>query len=188
MWRICLTVTCGVSTARASGRHEPQPEGEKKERDDEPDDHALGRSRGGFGTKIHMVVDGAGTPLAMQLSPGQTHDSKMFAPLFDAQESLVIRHFGDPQAFAADKAYGSKSIRGMIEDAGMLVVIPTKTNEHADPKFRSDLYRQRNVVERAFGWLKECRRIATRYEKLAVSYLAMVHLACMLRYFRVLEA
>lgn len=169
-----------------SERHTPQSEGEKKERDEEPDDHALGRSRGGWGTKIHMVVDGNGVPLAALLSPGQTHDSKMFAPVFDAQESLVIRHLGEPEALAADKAYGSRAIRQMIKEAGIEVVIPKKSNETPDPNFREDLYRERNVVERSFGWLKESRRIVTRFEKLAVSYLAMVHLAFVLKYFRVL--
>ena len=169
-----------------SERHTQQSEGEKKERDEEPNDHALGRSRGGWGTKIHMVVDGHGVPLAVLLSPGQTHDSKMFAPVFDAQESLVIRHLGEPEALAADKAYGSKAIREMITEAGIEVVIPKKSNEAPDPTFNKVLYRQRNVVERSFGWLKESRRIVTRFEKLAVSYLAMVNLAIILKYFRVL--
>ncbi len=171
---------------RVFERHTPQSEGGKKERDEEPDDHALGRSRGGWGTKIHMVVDGRGTPLAALLSPGQTHDSKMFGQVFDAQESLVIRHLGEPDALAADKAYGSRAIREMITEAGIEVVIPKKSNEAPDPKFSRNLYRQRNVVERSFGWLKESRRIVTRFEKLAVSYLAMVHLAIILKYFRVL--
>jgi len=133
-----------------------------------------------------MVVDGAGVPLACVLSPGQTHDSTIFGAVFDAQESLVLRHLGEPEAMAADKAYGSKAIRAMIREAGIEVVIPTKSNEKRDPKFRKDLYKQRNVVERSFGWLKEARRIVTRFEKLAVSYLAMVHVAMILKSFRVL--
>jgi len=92
-----------------------------------------------------------------------------------------------PDAVAGDKAYSCGRIRRWLRQYGIKCVIPRKNNEHRDArhKFDDDQYRQRSVVECCIGWIKECRRIATRFEKLAVNYLAMLKLAIIERYLRI---
>jgi transposase len=161
-----------------AARREPQ-----KTRANEPEDHALGRSRGGFGTKLHIVCDRSGNPLGVQLSPGQDHESRCFEKTMhaacglDKDGALVCK----PQAVSGDKGYSSGAIRAWLEERGIQDVIPTKSNESRREDFDREMYRQRNIVERCIGWLKENRRIATRYEKLAVHYLAMIKLGTILR-------
>ena len=150
--------------------------GRSKTRKDEPLDHALGRSRGGFGTKIHLVCDRKGKPIGAVLSPGQRHESRFFEPAMASLPAGV-----KPAALAGDKAYSSKAIRDWLAQREIQDVIPTRKDETRNENFDRELYRQRNVVERCIGWLKEKRRIATRYEKLAVHYLAMVQIAMILR-------
>jgi transposase len=174
--------------APSSERTEWRRVGEKRERVEEPEDHALGRSRGGFGTKLHLVVDSDGTPLGVVLSPGKTHEMKMVDELLDPYSTVVIWNLCDPEALAGDKAYSANRLRNQLREMGILPVIPTKSNESPDPGFDRELYRRRNVVERLIGWLKEQRRLATRFEKLAVSFLAMVLLGFIKRYFRLLES
>ena len=143
---------------------------------------ALGRSRGGLTTKLHVVCDGNGIPLGMAISPGQTHDSVCFETTMSA-----VRLDTTPQALAGDKAYGGQRIRMWLEARSVRDVIPYKRNEHPpdDYEFDREAYRRRNVVERLIGWLKECRRIATRFEKRGVHFLAMLKLAVIRRLVRV---
>lgn len=135
-----------------------------------------------------MLTDGDGLPLAAELSPGQRHESTCFEQTMNAVR--IPQPVGAPRkrpgALAADKGYSCKHIRDWLKAHRIKDVIPTKKNEERDPDFDREMYRRRNVVERCIGWLKEYRRIATRYEKLAVSYLAMLKLAMIRRYFRVL--
>ena len=91
-----------------------------------------------------------------------------------------------PEALAGDKAYSSQGIRDWLKKRGIKDVIPTKSNEKPRPGFDKEAYRRRNVIERCIGWLKECRRILTRFEKLAVNFVAMFKLAMIRRYLRVL--
>lgn len=89
-----------------------------------------------------------------------------------------------PKRLAADKAYGPRWIRDWLRQHKIKAVIPTKSNERRRPGFDREAYRGRNVVERCISWLKECRRVATRYEKLARSFLAMIKLAMIERLLR----
>jgi transposase len=143
----------------------------------EPEDHALGRSRGGFGTKIHLVCDRNGKPLGAVLSPGQSHESR----LFEAAMEIACPNDVSPAALAGDKAYSSKAIRAWLAHRNIQDVVPTRDDEIRNENFDRDLYRRRNVIERCIGWLKENRRIATRFEKLAVHYMAMIDIAMILR-------
>ena len=153
--------------------------GQKKGATDEPADHALGYSRGGFGTKFHLLTDSNGIPLNVEVSAGQRHESKLFEQVLDGVK--IRRPAGGrprqrPKAVAGDKAYSNKRIRSWLRDRHVRPVIPTLSNQHQSPRFDKAAYRQRNVVERCVGWLKGFRRIGTRFEKLAVNFAAMVKL------------
>lgn len=156
----------------------------------EPADHALGRSRGGFGTKIHLAVDRCGTPLGVLLTPGQASESLSCDDLLSCvrlPRARGGRPRTRPRVVVADKGYNSGRLRTWMRSRSITPVIPTFQNQPRDPAFDPQVYRERNVVERAVGWLKESRRIGTRSEKLAVRFLAMVRLAVIQRLFRRLE-
>jgi transposase len=134
------------------------------------DQEALGRSRGGFTTKIHARCDGKGRPLGFTLTPGQAHDIKGFATL--------LRMIGDKvDALLADKGYDADAVREALKEIDVEAVIPSKSNRKQPLAFDREAYRQRNVIERMFNKLKNWRRIATRYDKSAGSFLAFIMLA-----------
>ena len=125
------------------------------------------------------------------MTAGQVHESTRL-------ESVVAtfiatrkhRRRKKPKRLAGDKGYSVKRIRDWLEDQRIVPVIPHKDNEKArhDPgvEFDKKTYRRRCVVEQCVGWLKECRRIGTRYEKLAVNFHGMLQLAMIRRYLRLL--
>lgn len=85
-----------------------------------------------------------------------------------------------PAKMVGDKAYSSRSIRLALRKRSIIPVIPTKANERRQPGFDREAYRQRNIVERLISRLKNFRRIATRYEKRATNYLAMITIGAIL--------
>ena len=101
-------------------------------------------------------------------------------------DTVKIRRRHRPDAVAGDKGYSYGRIRAWLSRRGIEAVIPTRSDQ---PRARLNRrkYRGRNVVERCIGWLKECRRVATRYEKLATHYLAMVKLSMIQRCLRLLD-
>lgn len=149
----------------------------------EPEDHALGRSRGGFGTKLVFLSDGQGLPLSVDLVAGQRHESPLLEPTLEhtrlTRPGAEARKW--PDALAGDRGVSVPRIRDALAERGIESVIPYKRDElermDREPPFDREAYRRRNVIERLIGKLKECRRIATRYEKLALHYLAMVKIA-----------
>jgi transposase len=158
---------------------------------DEPVDHAPGRSRGGFGTKLHPIVDGSGLPLSAVVTAGRAHESKSPEVVL---ESVRLKRPGRgrprrrPRRVAGDKGYSYRRIRRYLRRRGIRAVIPTRKDRRRNPHFDREAYRRRNVVERCIAWLKESRRLATRHEKLALNYLAMVKLAMIRRCFRSLDS
>lgn len=129
------------------------------------------------------MTDGRGVPLGALITAGQAHESKSFEALMD---TVNIGRRRRPDAVAGDKAYSYPRIRAWLSRRGIEAVIPNRSDQPA-VRISKRKYRGRNVVERCIGWLKWCRRIATRYEKLAESYLAMVKLAMIQRCNRLLE-
>jgi transposase len=93
-----------------------------------------------------------------------------------------------PKKLAGDKGYSCERVRRWLRRHKVTPVIPTKCNEQRQEGFDREAYRGRNVVERCVNWLKENRRLGTRYEKLAVNFLAMAKLAMIRRYFRILDS
>jgi transposase len=133
---------------------------------------ALGRSRGGFGTKACVIADGQGRAVGFALAPGQAHELPM-AP------DLLARLPNGPLWVVGDKGYSSHGFRELVWDHGSRPAIPTKRNEPAVacPEW---IYTNRNMVERLWARLKEWRAVATRYEKTAKSFLGVLNLAATL--------
>ncbi|WAP59133.1 IS5 family transposase [Streptomyces sp. S465] len=165
---------------------------------DEPDDHALGRSRGGLTTRIHLARDGKGRPLAILVTPGQRHDSVCARPLLErirVPRTGLGRPRSRPGQVIADKAYSFRGFRAYLRRRGIAHTIPEKTDQRRHrlrrgghggrpPGFDRETYRRRNMIERCFNRLKGFRGIATRYDKTATSYEAAVTLASLLLWAR----
>jgi transposase len=130
---------------------------------------ALGRSRGGYSSKVHVTVDALGNPRRVILSAGQVHDLQMAVDLIENEQTGAV---------VADKAYDSDVLIAFIEQAGAQAVIPPKANRLEQRIYDKNLYADRNKVERFFNRLKHYRRLATRYEKTARNFLAFWQLAC----------
>jgi transposase len=135
------------------------------------DGQALGRSRGGFSTKLHLAVDACGGPVEMILTPGQEHDV-LQAP------TLLAEH--EPRYVIADKGYDSDDFVELITQRGSRAVIPARSNRTTPRRLSRKQYRRRNVVERFVNRIKHYRRIATRYEKTAVNFLGFLQFAALL--------
>ena len=133
------------------------------------EEQAIGRSRGGRTTKIHAVVDGQGRPLAIEIAPGQRGDLRVVLPLLSGLPAARL--------CAADAAYDSDGFRLFLRHRGTIPVIPNNpTRKRAHP-FDAEAYKLRNRIERMFCRLKDFRRIATRYDRLATNFLAAVCIA-----------
>lgn len=133
-----------------------------------PEAEALGRSRGGFSTKIHVACDGLGKPVKIILTPGQNHDVTQAPALIAGSEA---------KKKIADKAYDSDSLVAEIESTGAEAVIPPRSNRTEPRSYDKEAYKERNVVERFINAIKQCRRVATRYEKTARNFLGFVQMA-----------
>jgi transposase len=147
-------------------------------------DEALGYSKGGFSTKIHLRCEGNGKPVTFVLTVGERNESVVFEPLME-QGAVKRAERGRPRLrpkrVAGDKGYTGSPIRAYLRRRGIGAVIPRRVNESRQgTRFDRQAYRQRNRVERAINRLKQFRRIATRYEKRAENYLAMLTLASIL--------
>ena len=130
--------------------------------------------------EILAVVDGQGLPIRLSLTAGQSHDGQVADDLLD--------HVGAGTIVLADKAYDADRIRQCLREKGAFANIPPKANRRSKPYFSTWLYRERNLIERFFSKLKHFRRVATRYDKLAENFLAMVQLASMRLWLRVYES
>lgn len=160
----------------------------------EPTDHALGRSRGGLSTKVHLAADGLARPLALMVTAGQAGD----APAFEAVMSRIrVPRAGTgrprtrPAAVLADRAYSSRAIRAHLRRRGIRAVIPQPSDQIAHrqrrgpaggrpPAFDPETYKQRNAVERCINKIKQWRGLAMRTDKTAIAYQAALHLAAIL--------
>lgn len=136
---------------------------------------ALGRSRGGFGCKIHAAVDALGLPIRFLLTGGQASDIEQAKPLM---ENLVAT------CCLADKGYDSNEFVSWLEAHGIKVVIPPRSNRIAPRSCDFHHYKERHVVECMFGKLKYYRRIATRHEKKAINFMGMLSFCATLLWLR----
>ncbi len=147
------------------------------------DTEALGRSRGGFSTKIHLRAERRGKPVVFAVTPGQRHEQAAVEGLLD-RGAVKRRRRGRPRLrpdrLGGDKGYSSGKVRRALRRRGIGAVIPRKKNDRRDGRFDRAAYRERNVVERLINRLKQWRRIATRYEKRAANYAGMLTIAAIL--------
>lgn len=135
---------------------------------------AIGRSRGGPTTKIHIAVDALGNPLRLILTPGQVHDSTQAEALTDG---FVAEHV------IADKAYDIDRFRAFLAFRSE-AVIPARTLRKDPPTHDAELYKERHLVECFINKIKHFRRVATRYDKTAAAFLAFVAVASFMVWLR----
>src|SRR5262249_39401572 len=140
----------------------------------------MGRSRGGLTSKIHAVVDAKGLPVRLGLSSGEAHDNRLVLPLLCGLKSGAM--------LLADRGYDADWIRAFVNQRGARANIPPKRNRKDAIYFNPYHYRARNLVERFFNKIKQYRRVATRYDKLAANYLAFIQLASIRLWLRVNES
>jgi transposase len=177
LWLVDATIVRASRSAAGARKHPhevPKLAGPPAAQLTEPLAHALGRSRGGFGTKVHLLVTDQGLVLGIYVTPGQQHESTVFQPLL--RRILLPRRTGAPYwpaKLAGDKGYSYPHIRRWAKRHQIEAVIPTRANQPREQSFDKVSYRKRNRIERVIGDYKECRALGTRYEKLAVDYVTL---------------
>ena len=136
---------------------------------------ALGRSKGGFTTKIHALVDALGQALRFILTPGHRHESTQAIALIEGIERANI---------IGDKAFDSDALISKIQQQKCTPVIPSRKNRLKKRFYDKHLYRERHLIELFFGKLKHFRRIFSRFDKKASTYTAFLSLASTLLWLR----
>jgi transposase len=134
---------------------------------------AIGKTKGGWNTKLHAMVDGSGVPLALFLSPGNEADVSHATALLEGTTAGKV---------VADKGYDSDSLRSWLGQRGIISCIPPRSNRIAPKPYSRALYRKRHLVENFFGAIKILRRVATRYDKLAETFFGWVLLAVIVKF------
>lgn len=139
---------------------------------------------------MHIVSDGNGVALAVGISAAEEHESQHFESMLDKVSiaGKAGRPLKRPKQVVGDKGYSSKANRQAARQRRIVPIIAKRSNETCDDFFDKELYRNRNVIEREIGWLKESRSVGTRYEKLALNYLGLVVVACIVQYLKLLES
>ncbi|WUT15950.1 IS5 family transposase [Streptomyces virginiae] len=159
---------------------------------------ALGRSRGGLTTKVHLAVEGRGLPLSIVLTLGNVNDATAFGEVLDGirvPRAAAGRPRTTPERVLGDKAYSSRAIRHLLRRRGIAVTIPERRDQEANrrrrgrlggrpPAFDKEIYRDRNVVERCFARIKQFRAVATRFDELADRYRTGIVLASLVLWLR----
>ncbi|MFC9000978.1 IS5 family transposase [Streptomyces rochei] len=187
-WLVSVDSTIVRAHQHAAGGKKGQSTGTKR------GDHALGRSRGGLSTKVHLACDGLGRPLGFVLSGGNANDCTRLEQVLGAVSVPRVgpgRPRTRPDHLIADKGYSSRKIRAYLRRRGIPHTIPERVDQilgrlnrgtrgGRPPGFDRCVYRRRNVVERCFNRLKQWRGLATRYDKTRESYQATVTIASIL--------
>ena len=140
---------------------------------------SMDRSRGGLTSKIHAVVDANGLPVRLGLTAGEPHDNRLALKLLSRLRS--------GSTLLADRAYDADWIRAFATQRGAWANVPPRSNRSEPICFSPHLYRSRNLVEQFFNNIKQCRQVATRYDRLAANYLAFIQLASIRLWLRVYE-
>ena len=189
MW---TPVSRSGAPTRSGSPPQEKPEGQKRGIE-HAEEEALGRSRGGFTTKIHLACDAKSRPLSVLVTPGQRHEGAHLGAVLDAirvprGEGCPGRPRKRPDHLLADRGYGYDAHRRLLRRRGISHTIPQRRDHRLKkaarfgrpPSFDAALYARRNVVERCVNKLKQWLGIATRYEKRAVNYRAAVVIAALM--------
>ncbi|MFI6975978.1 IS5 family transposase [Streptomyces phaeochromogenes] len=193
-WEVSVDSTVCRAHQHAAGARKERPYDPGRTPPDglaaEPDDHALGRSRGGLTTKIHLAVDASFHVLAAVITAGQRADAPVFTEVMDR---ISVSRIGGghprtrPDHVLADRAYSSRQIRAYLRRRQIPHTIPEKRDQARHcmrrgtaggrpPGFNREMYKRRHKIECRIGLLKQARGVATRFDKLAVRYEATVQL------------
>lgn len=195
-WDVCVDSTAVRAHPHAAGARHAHSHTDRACSIHHPPDEALGRSRGGLTTTVHLACDGRGRPLSIVLTPGQRHDSTQLRSALDAIR--VPRPGGRgrprtrPDRIIADKGYSYPTCRRLLRRRSIAHTIPERRDQQERRQrrpgrplaFDVQSYRRRHVIERCINKLKQWRGIATRYEKRALNYRAMVVLAAIVMWLR----
>lgn len=189
VWEVSVDSSTARAHHHASGARRRPSRADEKKGIQHSADEGLGRSRGGLTTKFHLACDGEGRPLSIMITPGHRHDSTQFVPVL---AGIRVPRAGGrgrprrrPHRVIADKGYSYPRCRRWLRERQIPHTIPERSDQRAQRArrpgrplaFDKAIYARRNVVERCINRLKQWRGLATRYEKRAVNYRAMLVLA-----------
>jgi transposase len=135
----------------------------------------LGRSCGGFSTKIHAVCDALGNPLDFIITAGQRHDAPQAITLF---QNIPARNL------LADKGYDSDDIRSFAQKSGITPHVPPRSNRLESRSYDPHLYKERHKIECLFGFLKHYRRLFARFDKSKQNFTAFLHFIAALQWLK----
>lgn len=170
---------CGLGDPLHRLHHCASPSARGRGKKSSAEQEALGRSRGGLSTKIHFRCEGTGRLISFLLTPGQESDIRFAEELMET--GAVRRSSGQlrlrPKRLVADKGYTSQAFRAFLHQKHIRCTFARRSNERRRGSFEKSFYRQRNIIERLINRLKQFRRIATRYEKRAANFSAMITIA-----------
>jgi transposase len=191
-WEVCVDSSSVRAHQHAAGARHQLSRADRQTATAHPQDEALGRSRGGFTTKLHLACDGKGRPLSVVVTPGQRHDSTQLGAVLDAIRVPRLGRRGRPRRrptrVIADKGYSYPTCRRLLRRRGIKQTIPERRDQRRRRRqrpgrplgFDATVYRGRNVAERCINKLKQWRSVATRYEKRALNYRALVVIAALM--------
>ena len=137
---------------------------------------ALGRSKGGLTTKVHMLADAHGNPQEFVLTEGQAHDMR---------EASTLAKLTEADFLLGDKGYDSDPLREELLEKNVIPIIPRRSNStKPNPSFDKELYKARHTIENLFAKMKQFRGFATRFDKLKRNYAAVVAIVCAMIWLR----